>query len=150
MRDEGFNTPYGLLNVARTADTETVEATFARLYKAARRLPDSDLRRQELNSALEVLRQMDRRAQAEVTCYHIPLEPHAVVPTAETLTQELLTMALPTPENPAAALPQARAGDLVESLLSELPERPTPDDRALLRQLAARVALELLDPWAAS
>ncbi len=150
MRDTGFDTPYGKLNVPRSADLETVEATFARLYKAARRLPEGDARRQELNNALEQLRDLDRRAAAEVGGYHIPLDPTATLPTAETLTSELLNVALPTEPNPATALPQPGAEALIDGLLARLPARPAPDDRALLRQLAARVTLELLDPWTAA
>jgi hypothetical protein len=105
--------------------------------------------RQEYNSALETLRDKDRRAVEEVTRYQAPLDPADVVPLPEVLASEILPVTviaaggieehvlLPSPAQQVAAL---AAG-------AQAP--PWPDQRALLRTLAARAALEQFDPWEA-
>jgi hypothetical protein len=147
VRDEGFLTAFGILNVARSADLDTVEATFARLYKAARRQPDGDLRRQELNGALETLRDADRRAREEISTFHVPLAGTEAVPAIEELARELLPVEFhpvgELEEHVLAPTPQEVAAEAVAAL----DEVPWPDERDLLRRYAARLALEQLDPW---
>lgn len=147
MRDEGFMTAFGVLNVSRSADLEMVESTFARLYKAARRLPDGDLRRQELNNALETLRDSDRRAREELGAFHVPLDPTGTVPAIEDLAADLLPLTV-QPRGAAeeqVLLPAPEA--IVAEALDGLEPVPWPDERQLLTRLAARLALEQFDPW---
>lgn len=149
MRDEGFTLAHGVLGVARAADLDTVEATFARLYKAARRLPaGGDQRRQELNAALEVLSDPDRRAATEIEAFWVPLDGEQTAPSAEALAADLLPLHLSPPTGPAAhvLLPPPQA--VVEEVLSRVEAPDVPDERTILRQLAARAAWEHLDPWA--
>lgn len=149
MRDEGFSLALGVLNVARADDLDTVEATFARLYKAARRLPSGgDQRRQELNAALEVMSHPDKRAAVEVESFWVPLAADQAVPSAEVLAADLLPLKLAPPSGPAAhvLLPPPQA--VVEEVLSRVEAPQVPDERTILRQLAARAAWEHLDPWA--
>lgn len=147
MRDEGLGAPFNVLNVPRDAGLAQVEETFARLYKAARRSAGGDRRRQDLNAALEVLRDEDRRAEAEVEWYHLPLDPAAAVPAPEDLAGELLPLALPEVENPLDAVPAADVGEVIRDYLDKLPAAEWPEPRTLLRHLLAFVALQRLDPW---
>jgi hypothetical protein len=145
--DEGFSSAFGVLNVSRDADLDTIEATFARLYKAARRAAGGDQRRQELNNALETLRDADRRAAVEVDSFHVPLDTHGVVPSIETLARELL----PLGELPSATIDEhvlvPGPAQVAAGVLAGLEAPPWPDGAALLRALAARAALEEFDPW---
>ncbi|MBI5830792.1 MAG: hypothetical protein HZB16_00590 [Armatimonadetes bacterium] len=149
MRDEGFTLAHGVLNVARAADLDEVEGTFARLYKAARRLPSGgDHRRQELNAALEVMSDPDKRAATEVEAYWVPLAADREVPSAEALAADLLPLRLALPASAAehVLLPPPQA--VVDEVLSRVEAPEVPDERTILRQLAARAAWEHLDPWA--
>lgn len=147
MRDEGFRSPYGVLNVARTANLEEVEAAFARSYKAARRMTGGDRRRQELNAALEVLRDEDRRAQVEVDWFAVPLQATAHVPEASDLAAELLPLALQAPDDPAGQVAGPSPAEVAADYLAQRPAVPWPEPRGLLRSLAARAALLSIDPW---
>ena len=149
MRDEGFSLAHGVLNVARCADVESVEATFARLYKAARRLPTGgDQRRQELNAALQVMTDPDKRAAVEVEAYWVPLAGDREVPSGETLAADLLPLKLTVPVGPAEHVLLPPPHTVVEEVLSRVEAPEVPDERTILRQLAARAAWEHLDPWA--
>ncbi|MBI2300575.1 MAG: hypothetical protein HYU66_16820 [Armatimonadetes bacterium] len=146
MRDEGFGSPYNVLNVGRDADLDAVEASFARSYKAARRSAGGERRRQELNAALETLREQDRRAGAEVLWYHLPLDPAERIPTAEDLSAELLPVELPVTADAAAEVRAPSPGEVLAAYLESLPEPAWPDARALLRQLTAVLPLRSSDP----
>ena len=89
MDDEGFSAANQVMDVPRLADLDTIEATFARLYKAARRYPNSDQRRAELNAALEILRDVDKRAQQVMESFWAPLDGSAVAPSATRLAAQL-------------------------------------------------------------
>ncbi len=140
-----FGEPHLLLNVAREASLDEIEAAFAQRYRAARRAGDEPAR-QALNTALERLRDPEARAVAEVEGYHLPLDPAARLPELPELVEALLPR--PAPESdPLRALPVPRAAELVGEWLEAEPPEPWPDDRRLLRQLAARLAIERIDPW---
>lgn len=145
MTDDSLLTPQILLNVPRNADLDEIEAAFAARYKAARRFDDADERRQALNQALETLRDPDRRATAEVRGYHLPLDPTARLPE---LAEAVVALWPPEPlPDPLLALPPVTP---TEELAARLAAQPAPDWPApaeLLRRLAARLALERLDPW---
>ncbi|HAZ63200.1 MAG TPA: hypothetical protein DCZ72_06265 [Armatimonadetes bacterium] len=149
MRDEGLSLAHGTLNVARAADQETIEATFARLYKAARRQAQGgDQRRQELNAALETLTNPDRRAAAELEAFWVPLERTAALPTPESLAGELLPLSLEVSGELEQQVWLDTPIDLARRAQEGLDEPAEPSAEMVLEQLAARLALEQWNPWA--
>lgn len=147
MADRFREDPYRLLNVARNAPLADIEAAFARLYKAARFAPDADARRQALNQALETLRDPDARAAADVAGWHLPLAPDQTIPDRADLFAALLPPAPDEPVPAADAVPGPAPAEVVADWLRQQPAPNPPTDRDLLRQLAARLALEAWDPW---
>lgn len=147
MPDERCGEPFWLLGVARRASTEALEAAFAQRYKAARRGADSDGARQALNAALETLRDEDRRADAEATGWHWPLDPAEAPPSVEAALAALLPPAPDDAPDPLEAVPGHSAVALVAAWLAARPGLEWPDDDLVLRALAARQAIEQLDPW---
>ncbi len=147
MPDERCGDPFWLLRVARRAEPEALETAFAQRYKAARRGADSDAARQALNAALEVLRDDDRRAEAEVAGWHWPLDPAQAPPG---LAAALAALLPPTPDHavdPLEAVPGDPATVVVAAWLATRPGHEWPADEQVLRALAARQAIEQLDPW---
>lgn len=148
MRDEGLSLAYGVLNVARAADVETIEAAFARRYKAARRqAAGGDRRRQELNAALETLTHADRRAAEEVESFWVPLDREQALPSPETLAAELLPIALEPRESCAEQVLLPSPPELAAQAVAALEPAPPVTGAQMLTSLAARWALEQLDPW---
>ena len=139
--------PFRILNVPRNAGPDELDAAFAKRYKEARRVPDAEARQQALNEALETLREPDARAAAEVEAWLLPLADDARVPELPELLDVLLPCRPDEPFDPREAVAGPSVADAAQSVIDDLPTSPEPDRRELVRRLAARLAIEMIDPW---
>lgn len=139
--------PFLRLNVPRNATPEQLDAAFAARYKVARRRPDAEAERQALNLALETLRDPEARAAAEVDGWLLPLADDAAVPELPELLAVLLPSRPDQPFDAADAVAGPAPSDVAQRLFDALDAPEPPAARVLLRQLAARLAIEAYDPW---
>jgi hypothetical protein len=147
MAEQWSHDPFRILNVARTAGPEELDCAFATRYKAARREPDAEARRQALNQALETLRDPDVRAAAEVEGWLLPLADDARIPELPELLGVLLPCRPDERIDANEAVPGPTVAEAARPLIDGLERPDPPAARELLRRLAARHAIEAIDPW---
>lgn len=147
MADLFERDPYLRLNLPRKSSADEVDAAFAAKYKAARHRPDAEAVQQALNQALEILRDPEARAEAEVAGWWLPLADDAAVPDLDALLDLLLPCRPDESFDPDAVVPGPTPGTVARQVADTLPRPAPPDVKELLRQLAARLAIEAYDPW---